>query len=288
MAPNAGHPMRIVRHINRWLFLAKLQLLNRFSAKPIIGSANVVVSLTTYGPRTRTVHLAIESIAGGRVRPQRVILWLDEFRDTDELPAPIKRLAKRGLEVRHCANYGPHKKYYPYVASMEPNRANRPLVIVDDDFLYPKTWLQSLMLSYAEYPNAVSCTRAHELQMAEAILPYSSWPACHTDQPSFRTFATGVGGVLYPPAVLFQIQKLGLSFLDKAPKADDIWLHYSAVAAGVPVRQVSSTPLDLEFKILPFGQDSSLQTVNVGEGQNDLQIKATYDTATLEVLKRAP
>ncbi|MDT0168124.1 hypothetical protein [Pseudarthrobacter sp. BRE9] len=288
MAPTPDIPARSARHALRWLLLAKLQLLNTFSTKPITGTAGAVVSLTTYGQRTRTVHLAIESIACGHIRPQRLILWVDEFSETDELPAPLKRLVKRGLEVRHCANYGPHKKYYPYVASLEVSQANRPLIVVDDDFLYPKSWLQSLMSSYAEYPNVVSCTRAHELQIAEAILPYSSWPACRTDRPTFRTFATGVGGVLYPPSVLRQLQKLGLSFMDKAPKADDVWLHYAAVTARVPVRQVSSTPLDLEFKILPFGQDTSLQNVNVGEGQNDLQIKATYDAATLEFLKREP
>lgn len=280
--------MRTLRHLHRWLYIARLQIKNLTSQQSITGTAEAVVSLTTYGQRTKTVHLAIESIACGNTRPRQLILWVDEIENDEQLPAALQRLIKRGLEVRHCENFGPHKKYYPYVATFEPGLHTRPLVIVDDDFLYPESWLKSMMESYLEYPNAVSCTRAHELQILEDVLPYSSWPACSTDQPSFRTFATGVGGVLYPPAVLLQLQKLGEEFMRKAPKADDIWLHYAAVTVKVPVRQVHKDPLDLEFRILPFGQSGTLQDMNVGEGQNDLQIAATYDSAALEILRRNP
>ncbi|WP_459790631.1 hypothetical protein [Arthrobacter sp. AD-310] len=231
------------------------------------------------------MHLAIESIGRGEVRPKRIILWLDEAESLVNMPAPLQRLVRRGLEVRECANYGPHKKYYPYVAALEGDREIEPLVIVDDDFLYPKTWLQSLLESYKRYPDAVSCTRAHEVQVQEQILSYSTWPSCRTDRPSYRTFATGVGGVLYPANVQLTLQKLGTEFARRAPKADDVWLHYAALYSGVKVRQVSTEPLDLEFRILPFAQGNSLQTVNVGQGANDRQIASTYDQVTMEALR---
>ena len=56
-----------------------LMLRNRLGRSPVAtGGPGVVVSMTTYGKRVRTVHLAIESIARGAVRPARLILWLDE------------------------------------------------------------------------------------------------------------------------------------------------------------------------------------------------------------------
>lgn len=243
------------------------------------------MSLTTYGRRTSYVHLAIESIARGAVRPSKIILWLDEPEALAKPPRALARLAKRGLQILPCHNYGPHKKYYPYVESLDPAEPVDPLVIVDDDFIYPVSWLSSLLTSYEEYPEAVSCTRAHVIQVAEVPKPYSEWPACDSDLPSARTFATGVGGVLYPPKVQFEMKSFGRLFESCAPRADDIWLHYVTVASGNAVRQVKSKSLDLEFKILPFGQDTSLQMSNVGMGANDEQVLRTYDDETLNILR---
>lgn len=280
-----GKVYRIYPHFRRWLYIASLHLQNMLSSAPVTGDAKVVISLTTYGFRTKFVHLAIESIARGTVRPGRLILWLDETESIASPPKALRRLASRGLEIKPCPNYGPHKKYYPYVESLTAGRSPEPLVIVDDDFIYPRNWLQGLLDSYSEYPDSVSCTRAHEFQIDDAPRPYSGWPACSSDRPSYKTFATGVGGVLYPPSVQLAIKSHGRTFEACAPRADDVWLHYVAVSSGKKVRQVHPVPLDLEFKILPFGQKTSLQTDNVGLAENDKQIAKTYDRRVLEILR---
>ena len=56
-----------------WYFL-----LNRLTGKPVTEPGGPVVSLTTYGTRSRKAYLAIESIAQGRLRPSRLILWIDD------------------------------------------------------------------------------------------------------------------------------------------------------------------------------------------------------------------
>lgn len=276
---------RVRLHALRWLNITSLHLQNLFSKRSATGDGKVVVSMTTYGTRTSYVHLALESIARGTVRPRRIILWLDESDSVANPPKSLLRLARRGVEILPCTNFGPHKKYYPYVEAREDNEFEEPLVIVDDDFVYPASWLASLLESYKSFPEAVSCTRAHEMQVGEDPLPYSDWPACESDQPSVRTFATGVGGVLYPPKVLRAIKSQGTKFETCAPRADDVWLHYVTVSNGSLVRQILPKSLDLEFKILPFGQQTSLQAVNVGEGANDRQISDTYDAKTLEMIR---
>lgn len=278
---------RIYPHTLRWLRIISLEIQNRVSHRPITGDSAAVVSLTTYGARTNYVHLALETIAQGVVKPKRIILWLDEADVLNDLPKKIERLRRRGLEVRGCRNYGPHKKYYPYLESSDEDQLIDPLVIADDDFLYPATWLNSLLDSYRLYPDAVSCTRAHEFQLDDVPRPYAQWPSCSTDSPSPLTFATGVGGVLYPRAVQLAIKSRGTQFDRNAPRADDVWLHYVTVASGNVVRQISPEPLDLEFKIIPFAQGSSLQTENVGLAGNDRQISRTYDDEVLTILRTA-
>lgn len=287
LAGRFGKVGRLYPHAGRWVRLLQLQVQNLIAKNAIVGDGQAVVSLTTYAKRTAYVHLAIESIARGAVRPKRLILWLDEKEVLDSLPRSIVRLQKRGLEVRSCHNYGPHKKYYPYLASLNTDELVDPLVIVDDDFLYPETWLRGLLDSYEEYPEAVSCTRAHEFQIGHAPKPYAEWPPCQTDTPSSRTFATGVGGVLYPPAAQRAIKARGTQFESSAPRADDVWLHFVTIASGINVRQTASEPLDLEFKILPFAQGESLQVENVGLAGNDIQIQTTYDEVALDVLRSA-
>lgn len=276
---------RIRPHVQRWLNIASLQTQNMFSTRPVTGDGKVVVSLTTYGMRTAYVHLAIESIARGTVRPHRIILWLDESESLANPPKPLLRLARRGVEILPCSNFGPHKKYYPYLEARDENDLQDPLVIVDDDFVYPASWLASLLDSYRSFPEAVSCTRAHEMQVSDVPLPYSDWPSCKSDQPRVRTFATGVGGVLYPPNVQRAIKSLGTKFEECAPRADDVWLHYATVSSGSLIRQIQPNSLDLEFKILPFGQQTSLQAINVGMGANDRQISTTYDAQTLDIIR---
>ncbi len=137
--------------------VVRIRMLRRRIAagkRPLTGDAPVVVSLTSYGKRVQDVSLAIESIGAGRVRPRRLILWLDDERILAALPESLTKQMARGLEVRSTQNYGPHKKYFPYVRSVESHEL--PLATADDDILYPRYWLAGLMTAYVERPEVVS------------------------------------------------------------------------------------------------------------------------------------
>ncbi len=107
------------------------------------------MSLTSYGPRIATVWKTIESIGAGSVKPRRIILWLDDPAALADPPASLRRLQTRGgLEIRGCPDYGPHKKYFPYVTSILPEHPTRTLVTADDDVYYPATWLEELLAAH--------------------------------------------------------------------------------------------------------------------------------------------
>lgn len=214
----------------------QLQLRNRASAQPVVGNADANVSLTSYGKRIATVWKTIETIGMGTARPRRLILWLDDAASIADPPASLERLKVRGLEIRHCHDYGPHKKYFPYVKEILPDEPTRTLVTADDDAYYPPDWLAELLAAHRS--DQVTAFRARV--RSDGV--YRSWPMCTTTEASERVFATGVSGVAYPPRLLHVLGARGDAFTTVCPRADDYWLHYAAVATGVPIRQVRSVP----------------------------------------------
>jgi hypothetical protein len=169
---------------------------------------------------------------------------------------------KRGLTIKHCVDYGPHKKYFPYV--MEAN-LERPLVTADDDVLYPRGWLAGLVAAHR--PDEVVAYRAR--MMSDD--PYVSWPLCTSTIPSENLIPTGVSGVLYPPKVLKVLRERGDEFMRVCPRADDFWLHYAAVASGVLTRQVSESAATW-WPTRP--KERGLMHNNLLEGGNDTISKA--------------
>jgi hypothetical protein len=265
----------------KW-WMKSLCVQNLLSSKPAVSEGGPVVSLTTYGRRLHTVYLTLESIAAGRVLPSRLILWLDEQKALNNLPSTLRRLEDRGLEIMPCENFGPHKKYYPYVRSVDS--VSTPLVTADDDVLYSRWWLAGLVQGYLRLPEVINCYRAHVMSLSsQGISPYLSWKECRTNSPSHRHFATGVSGCIYPPRFLEVLKLRGTQFLECCPKADDVWLHASALRSGFRVRQIYTEQLN--FPVIPGTQSSGLSIVNCGLALNDEQIRATYAADDLALLR---
>lgn len=269
-------PHRIYWEVRSWIFplpiLCRFWLTNRYGNKPVTQTDGLVVSLTSYGKRVNTVYLAIESIGRGRLLPSRIILWLDSRTAFANPPASLRRLMRRGLEVQLCENYGPHKKYYPYLQSL--NEFQAPLVTADDDVFYPCYWLKDLAQAFAQCPDVINCFRAHVMTVDEhGIGKYESWGLVSSTEPNAYHVATGVGGVIYPPAFLGILKSAGTGFIDSCLKADDLWLHVHAVRAGYKIRQIRSRAL-LPLSI-PGAEGVGLWKNNIFGG-NDKQIASTY------------
>lgn len=262
-------PVDVAKRSGVKLRLAGLRLTNRLGRRPVIGSGPVVVNLTSYGHRIDLVFYALETIASGRVRPHRLILWLDDTAMAAHPPATLLRLQRRGLEIRSCPDYGPHKKQYPY-ALTEPTL---PLVAADDDVLYPRRWLVDLLEAAARHPLDVTGQRAHSITFdGDRVAPYSQWVAARGTAASFRTLCTGVSGIYYPLGLLRALRSEGDAFLRVAPRADDLWVYSVAVRHGIRARQVGER--QAEYPAIPGSQRGTLYRQNVTEGGNDAQFAA--------------
>ncbi|NDY90165.1 glycosyltransferase family 2 protein [Ideonella livida] len=276
---------RSVKRLRRPGWMQRLQQTNLHSREPVVAPGGPVVSLTTYGPRLQEVHLTLESIAAGRLKPSRLTLWVGHETLAAGLPAALQRLQARGLEVHAGADWGPHTKYFPLVTSLRG--CERPAVTADDDQLYPADWLQALWQAHLAQPGLVHCHRAHRigLEAQGGLRPYRQWGECHSTAPSPLHFATGVSGVLYPVAVLQALRAQGEAFTACCPRADDIWLNVVALRCGAGVRQLAVLPR--AYYELPGTRAQGLAQHNVGEGGNDLQLARTYGPQDLAVLRQA-
>jgi hypothetical protein len=277
------------RHWRHRGLLAPLQQANATSRAPVVGDAPVAVSLTSYGMRLDSVHLTVESIAAGRVRPRRLMLWLDDPAAHAAPPDTLRRLMDRGLELRLCDWMGPHAKYFGHVRDDVPDGGGtQPLVTADDDMLYGPDWLDTLLAAHAARPAEVHAWRARVMRLAAdgSPAPYRDWPLCASADASPWHFATGVAGVIYPPRLLGALRAAGDGFRAVCPRADDVWLHAQALRAGVPVRQVQAQARS--WPCIPGTEAVGLMHGNIAGAGNDAQIRATYTPDDLRRLATAP
>lgn len=272
---------RVIRIARKLSMIAQLKLRNR-SGRSVRGDVPVVVSLTSYGPRMKDVALAIEAIAAGKRRPERMILWVaDGDYRAGEFPM-LDRLVRRGLEIIVVPDYMSYKKLYPY-ACLEDRTL--PMVTADDDILYPRDWLDRLWTAHQVNPTVQVGLRAHHVTMTAdgELAPYGSWRAAQTGEPSFATFFTSGHGIVVLPQVLDSIRDAGETFLKLAPRADDVWLYVHTVKCGIRNSWIENTISALG---VPGSQAVALHHENVGRGQNDEYLTNCIDEGLLERIRQ--
>lgn len=272
---------------NRFIIKLKIACLlfsNFFSSKLAIGQAQFIVSLTSHGRRIDSLWIPLECIALGKLRPQRIIVWLSNDLEGVRLNARLSRLKRRGVEFKYASDLGPHTKYY--YSLHECLASGLSLVTIDDDCIYWSWFLQRLANASLVSPNSIIGYRVRRMCLSSSytILPYHMWGFVSDTHEHPLNFVTGVSGAFYPVSFIKTLASYGTSFLNTCPKADDVWLNYIATKSGFQVRQLESAPWD--FPLIEDSQDISLWSSN-RNGGNDFQIYCTYDQATIEGLGNA-
>lgn len=265
--------LRGVRRRLRSYWMHRLRQRNLDASRTILAPGGPVVSLTTYEPRWTQVFYAIESIADGKLKPSRLMLWVAASTYALGIPPELKRLVARGLEIHICEDLGPHKKYFPAVMQATSSVG---LVTADDDTLYPRDWLETLVTAAIARPTFIHGHRARVMSFDAdgGFNPYKKWAVCRSTVPSALHFTTGVGGVLYPPAMQEVLRAAGDGFRSVCPRADDIWLNANAFRAGIKVCQVAIFPPLLSE--LPGASQHGLARENVHVDGNNHQLGVTY------------
>ena len=273
--------MLLLNKIRNSLILFYLELKNRLSSSfginKIAHNNNIIVSMTTYSKRLDIVHLTLETILSQTVKPNKILLYIssDDLPIDRTLPKKITRLKKRGLTIIFVEeNIYSYKKLI-YTIEKYPNDI---LITIDDDTLYPRSFIENLIKKYKKFPTSIIAYRCTVIEFeGNKLKPYLSWKAAQNiETPSLLLFPTGVGGILYPPQSLNSLVLDKNIFMKLAPTADDVWFKAMALLNGTKVITVFTNMV--EFKTINGSQDDALWQINNDLGNNDQQIKAVFDS----------
>ncbi len=238
----------------------------------------IIVSLTSYGKRIDDVTFTIESLMQQSMKPNRIILWLDESFKDNCLSQSLRNQQKRGLEIQYCKDIRSYKKLIPCLQQY-PNDA---IITVDDDLLYDYDIIEKLITAYLKSPEMIHACRIHRmiLDQENKPIPYLEWNWRINDAGVNRlNFFTGGAGTLYSPGCLDKEVFNENTFLDICKFADDVWFNAMAIKKGTLVNKVKTRSHIGEDYIMNEGvQDDGLWIAyNKVASLIDTQIKAVFN-----------
>ena len=146
--------------------------------------------------------------------------------------------------------------------------------------------IEHLILAYLQKPQYIHASRVHKILMDKngELLPYNNWILRSKELgPNRLNFATGVGGVLYPPNSLDKEVFNEKVFLDICKYADDVWFYAMALKKGTLINKVyTRDPGGNDYLVNEGVQDLALKRINTtGDMMNDQQIKSVFDKYNL-------
>lgn len=262
--------------IKRWIDIC---FLFRIKPSKLADDNNIVVSLTSYGRRVKAcVPYTIYWIFKQKVKPSRIVLWLDEDNwNAENVPLRLKFLSRFGLEVRTCKDLRSYKKLV-YTLQCYPDNS---IVTLDDDLLYYRDLLSRLLDKAKDNPRSIVAMRYHQPaweKKGESFLPYRKWRRASEEMKKIPCMPTTGGGTLFPPHC-FNNEALNEDvFMRICPTADDVWFWCMAIYNDTKIVGIGKDmyyPIDAFYQNLHKG--SALEHLNVENNSNDTQIKAVFD-----------
>lgn len=278
---------KLLAETRRWQMESELisSLKVGVSEKNVFGDRKLIVSLTSYGRRLYDVAYTIQSLMRQTVKPNKIILWIDE-EDKNNIPAILNQLCSRGLEIRITPErIRSYKKLYHSLIEFP----NDVIITVDDDIIYEFDLIERLVDDYIKHPNCICSLRCHRILFDSdgTLMPYNNWQWYYKDpSESSLNFLTGIGGVLYPPHSLdHEVLNID-AFTKLAPYADDVWFFCMAIKNGTKIRKVASrNPSGNDFVENFAFHDEGLQQLNTkGECMNDKQLRSVLNKYDLQPL----
>ena len=161
------------------------------------------------------------------MKANRIILWLEEELNTEELPHFLKILTDHGLEIHTCKDLRSYKKLIPSLLAFPEDI----IITIDDDVIYEPDTLERLITTHLKYPNFIIGNRCAKIRRFAngKRKSYSKWENPTSDtMPSFDIVPIGIEGVLYPPHSLNQKVTDSDIFMKISPTCDDLWFKAMA------------------------------------------------------------
>ena len=264
---------RVVRQTYHNLFLNSNAVGTTHDVYP---EGELIVSLTSYGPKLQLLYLTIESLLHQTIKPNRIILWLDEtkYNTFESIPMALHEQEKRGLEIRLCEDVRSYTKLIPALI----NYPHAVIISVDDDMIYPIDFVERLYRAYQKDSSKIYFYRGHYVLFDDngKAQPYLEWVRHGAKGCDIYNFPTGVSGILYPPHCYYEDMTNKELFLKLCPYADDVWFKAMTLLKGTLCEKIDTPHYEQLFVPVDIDEETSLQHINVVNGGNDKQIDAVF------------
>ncbi|MFI5778918.1 glycosyltransferase [Nocardia sp. NPDC051570] len=158
----------------------------------------VVVTLSSVPHRRSHLVPTLRSLVDQICPPDRIVLAWPEHSLRTLKPYPRLPHIPAGVEVIRCADEGPATKLLPALRA-EPDAV---VVVVDDDHIYPDTFLEDLLAAHRSAPTSTVGLRGYYAQNGSN--PDNFPHVCGTAlrQPRAVDVLMGMWGYLIPPGSL--------------------------------------------------------------------------------------
>jgi hypothetical protein len=256
-------------------------VLRRPTPRPHGLAAPLVLSVTSYPLRFKTLALTMKCLLSQTIAADAVLLWIAEA-DRGVVPTNVLALQRAGLTIAYTQDLGSFKKIIPALRRFP----NAFIATADDDVYYWPTWLEELVDAYSPAHREILCHRVNRIRVGTngLPLPYMQWDFEYKgSEASPLMFPTGVGGILYPPGHLHPDVLDEATFRALCPSTDDAWLYWMALRGGSLFRRTElgrliarrwGTSSTFSMTAWPGSQNVSLWRANVRQGGgNDVQIR---------------
>ena len=239
----------------------------------------VIVSLTTHSIRVAQVaRTAIWSIIQNTYKDVHIVLTLYKD-DVKLIPEDLQLMIDTDFVELIIADkdLGPHLKYF---YAMQKYRDN-PVITIDDDVIYPENMIEDMVDAYKRY-NCIIARRCFEIT---ADMNYHNWLRClsQINLPSHKNFATGIGGILYPPNCL-DVSDNNVEEILKIRYDDDFYLKALEVRKGLKIMNIVYSWANLFKKNLTdaYTQSIALWNSNVHKANDGIKL---FEKEFIECLK---
>ncbi len=237
-----------------------------------------VVSLTTIPSRLPLILPAIKSLMRQSVAPQRIILNLPSHSLREGRPYPVPEMLRglKAVEIHQCDDLGPATKLLPSLARLPQGQ---PILVVDDDRIYHRSVLATLLTAAGALPGAAVGLSGWRVPADLTDRPTTIWANLRMQPPApIRArrlgqsvevdILQGLSGYLVQPG---QFDRAAITCYDGAPAAarlvDDVWIaaHCRARRFVCPARQSNYQPKLMRRRF----RQTSLGLMNRGPGGDD-------------------
>jgi hypothetical protein len=148
-----------------------------------------------------------------------------------DLPAWLK---DDKLIINWVKNTGSYRKLLPALDYAEEEDL---IITVDDDVLYGKEWLKTMINYSCKNTDAIICSRGRKMKrnVLNRWKNYGYWNRISKKTKGNSIMPVGVGGIVYRKSLLDLELLADTSFLELAPTTDDFWFKMASLKKDVPV-----------------------------------------------------